>query len=75
MLLGNTLRIAVGKFPLVLLLTVVRLIAITGFVVALIHLTPIPLFIPGAYLLVAGSVLRKIFKAYLPLDTTEDTKT
>ena len=74
-LLGNTLRIAVGKFPLVLLLTVVRLIAITGFVVALIHLTPIPLFIPGAYLLVAGSVLRKIFKAYLPLDTTEDTKT
>lgn len=74
-LLGNTFRIAIGKFPHVLLLTVVSVIAIAGFVVALIHVTPIPLFIPGAYLLVAGSVLRKIFKAYLPLDTTEDTKT
>lgn len=73
MLLGNTFRITIGKFPIVLLLTLISVIAIVGFVVALIYISPLPLFIPGIYLFLVGSVFRKIFKEYLPLDTTEDT--
>lgn len=72
-LLGNTFRITIGKFPIVLLLTLISVIAIVGFVVALIYISPLPLFIPGIYLFLVGSVFRKIFKEYLPLDTTEDT--
>ena len=63
----------IGKFPIVLLLTLICVIAIVGFVVALIYISPLPLFIPGIYLFLVGSVFRKIFKEYLPLDTTEDT--
>lgn len=72
-LLGNTFRITIGKFPIVLLLTLISVIAIVGFVVALIYISPLPLFIPGIYLFLVGSVFRTIFKEYLPLDTTEDT--
>lgn len=71
-LLINTLRIAISKFPYVLLLIVLAAAAIVGLIVTLIHVSPLLLLIPGAYLMLAGGVFRRIFKAYLPAETTED---
>ena len=71
-ILINTFRISITNFPRVLLLTIISVAAIIGLVIALIHFSPLPLFIPGIYLLLTSNILRKIFIAYLPAESTDD---
>lgn len=69
-LLRNTFRIAIDHLPRVLLLIAFAAAAIAGFYVSLAYVSPFVLFIPGAYLMLAGSIIRGIFSSYLPLETT-----
>lgn len=70
-LLRNTFQMTVINFPRVLLLAVLAAVAIIGFVVAFIFMTPIVVLIPGVYGMLAGSMLRSIFKVYLPDESVE----
>lgn len=68
-LLGNTFRVAIGNFPFTLLLIFISIISVAGLIIAILYVTPFPLFIPGVYLFLTCNIYRKIFKEYFPPDT------
>lgn len=72
MLLRNTLQIAIGNIPRVLLLIALAAAAIAGFVVALTYVSSLVLFVPGMYVMLASCVVRVTFNAYLPSEAPDE---